>query len=419
MGYLSSDDDFESLRPRKRSKLSQKMPENASQPTVSTSQVELTTDHAPKDAEPEKENLPALLPAETHAETYAEKPTEMRIDKPVKTIVQTACREQTVSCPICQRNLTPMDPASRETHVNSCLDNPSIPSPAVQQPADAWGDLLYCICGFNMTDWTTSRKEIHLHSCLDAAPSSIFEKSAKCPACHVAWSQMSISARVKHVRKCSQSKNADIKLLVAAMRDSDDFVKPTLKPMPKPPRLGLSTKPTKLDEDMQLAMALSKSIAPRKPSSDGSSVLVAVQAESNARLRLDAQLNTVATKPKQQPKRVDSELWKRSSDCSCAMPHLLVSPLLTQTAAYPASLDRQVYSTLVEEKRRRYLKSIAFLTEEMERETRLLMKECDLVNPASHDEPASQIEARKVLQKTASQEEDEDVALLESLAETE
>jgi hypothetical protein len=327
---LSSDDDFESLRPKKRV----------------------------------KREIHILSPQKSHENT-AKTPTKTAnvdtenklIQDTIPPVAQTE-KEPELSCPVCNVDLTHVTPDLRATHVNFCLDG---------NPLDPWGDLLLCVCGINMTEWTTSRKQVHLHRCLDS-DSDVFGKVLTCPACRESW-QMSttIPAKIKHLRKCAQENKLNLGQLVEELKEAqDDFMKPTLKPLHQVEKKPLFSKRSSMDEDLQLALALSKSLLHQQVKTS-STLLPVEQAETLARKRMESHLK----------RKADSELWKRSAECPCTMPHLVITPLLT---------SQQIYDKAIEERKRVYLQSIEFLKREMDREVRLLMKERIQMYPTNQDE---------------------------------
>ncbi|OBZ83460.1 hypothetical protein A0J61_08490 [Choanephora cucurbitarum] len=208
-------------------------------------------------------------------------------------------------CPICNQDLTAQKSSYlRQRHVDQCIDRTETPPPS---------EPLSCpFCAKDLTRLTIERRQVHLNQCLDETDSQQTEQATVagqpdpfltrldlCPVCHEdgPFQGQRLKQKIKHMKQCAKQNRVSTHDLLQKLKwigwahpletpvappklehqtviyldkpDEDDF---SDRVIVSKANLALLTKRTKdqkrqedqLDEELQMALAVSKSIQPRR-----------------------------------------------------------------------------------------------------------------------------------------------------------
>ncbi|TPX36927.1 hypothetical protein SmJEL517_g01113 [Synchytrium microbalum] len=261
-------------------------------------------------------------------------------------------------CPLCNRSLSGSADAI-QIHINGCLDGSSTSS---SKPIDnhSASTLVCMCCGRDLTDEIVLHRQMHMNTCLDmiimdpldvdptgknkgkavaepiCSETSPISLLAFCPCCNSDWDKeaaKSVKGKMTHIKQCGKTNFLEtaeviqkIRAAVAQMANDGTYTsgKVVPKPAPKQSKLSLDyrrlvitegdddfkesralvpkshgIKRRKADEDLQVAIALSKSAAEaqkiesgqsiggrkKKIKRDGSHLMTAEQTTSDVRIR--------------------------------------------------------------------------------------------------------------------------------------
>ncbi|KAG0165650.1 hypothetical protein DFQ28_008476 [Apophysomyces sp. BC1034] len=222
-------------------------------------------------------------------------------------------------CPLCTEDLTYIkSTVLRQRHVEHCLDSARPVSEPESQPLDDTYE--YCIfCGKDISQYNGSRKESHFSRCMDemAVETQQIEEQERqqklasfagqqipfltqleiCPSCHDTFPRAALRQKVVHIKQCSKRRNMTMQQLLnkfrwiqcghqltprssntankltthtsastqgfiraTAVDEDNDFSPRVILHRSTPTLQNSSARNDKNDDDLQLVLALSKSM---------------------------------------------------------------------------------------------------------------------------------------------------------------
>lgn len=193
-------------------------------------------------------------PVVSQSSTPPEAPTTPTIQHSTSALTAESNHLQDYSCPICSEDLSGLRSSYlRQSHVDKCLTSSAAAESTT--PTSSQEEFIYCIfCGKNISHLKGAQKDLHLGRCLDelgemenntfaGQPVPIIDDLTTCPVCHESAhcnQRTTTKRKLQHIKSCMRSKNMSMNTLLQKLRWVQWGHKP-IERLPAPQPLSSST----------------------------------------------------------------------------------------------------------------------------------------------------------------------------------